>query len=647
MSASAQASAIRQRPDQAPSKAARELVRRGVALAGRDRFDEAAAALKRAIAAAPNFLEAHRAYVRVRADFQGQRDEVKAEYEALMAKEAANPVYPLALALSLRGRSEMVWLKKVAELAPESPWGHYARSFVIQGRIWEMINETYDGKGEEILAEALKAITGDPTVSDFYLRAIRLQENLGKLDEALATAEQMAAQPALRAEGLGQLWRLRLAKARGAETEQESLRRELAKLAHGARDLKLLAAIREAYAALLKDAASAEAIERRIRRLDPAWYPERGKTLFALALNSSGLPYAIRTANRQSAIYEKLRQIVGQREADWRKESRLLEGLLALGPNTGLQKRIYATLFSGARKAGDTTAMIKYGERLHELDALDTAPLARIALALAEQKSDLTRALQYARRAEAALAEFRPLPRPPDIPAEEFAASFSLARQEQNHRQQQALALDAAGWVLSRMGHLQEAAARLRRSVALHRAETSLEHLAETLRQLGENSETGQIAREINDRLLAEIKRELTSKPALDFQLTAVDGRQYRLADLKGKVVVVSFWATWCGLCVAEMPLLVKAYEKYRERGFELLAISADDPADREQVRQFARAHRLTFPVLYDDGIARRYGAAGYPANVLIDRQGNIRWESGALTDGGRRLELLLHELLK
>lgn len=126
---------------------ARDLVKRGADLAGRDRIDEAIATLKKAIAASPNFLEAHREYIRMKADFQGKVDDVKAEYEALMAKEPDNPVYPMALAMAVRGRNEMAWYRRAVELAPEWSWGHYANSFVIPGRTWEMINsEKFDGK---------------------------------------------------------------------------------------------------------------------------------------------------------------------------------------------------------------------------------------------------------------------------------------------------------------------------------------------------------------------------------------------------------------------------------------------------------------------------------------------------------------------
>jgi peroxiredoxin len=153
---------------------------------------------------------------------------------------------------------------------------------------------------------------------------------------------------------------------------------------------------------------------------------------------------------------------------------------------------------------------------------------------------------------------------------------------------------------------------------------------------------------EINAKLLESVKSRFVTRPAKDFQLESIDGRKYRLSDLKGKVVLVNFWATWCGPCVAEMPLFARVYEKYKGQGFELLAISNDDPADRDLVRQFAQKHQLNFPALYDDGIAKLYGVDGYPVSVFIDRQGNIRYvQDGPFDVGGRRLEIILNELLK
>jgi peroxiredoxin/Tfp pilus assembly protein PilF len=649
LSISAQTSDGGRRFDAPPPKAARDLVKRGVQLAGQDRVDEAIAAVKKATAIAPNYLEAHLVYLRLKVDFQGKVDEVRSEYESLMAKEPDNPIYPTAMSQALSGRVvTFPLLKKVAELAPEWSWGHYAQSWVILGRGFDMIGEKYDGKGDQILGEVLKAIEKDGAVKIFYVRAIDLQERLGRLDEAILIAEKMAAQPELRSDGLAKLWRLRLTKAKGAEAEKESLRAELARLSSGSRDIVLLATIRDAHDTLLKDPVRAAAIERQIHRLDPTWYPERGSAMFIILLNNTRIPFPLLAANRQFAIYEKLHQIVLQREADTRKEMRQIESLLLLSPNQGVKEFIYAALFSSARQAEDVPSMIKYAEQLLLLNARNTAPLARIALTMAKNKTALPRALRYARRAESAVAQFHLMQRPPEIPARDFESRFSLKDQQENFRRQQALALDAEGYVLFQMGQTKEAETKLRRSVELNKTETSLSHLAATLKSLGLVDEADKIAQELDASMLESIKRQFINTPSKDFQLEAIDGRRYRLSDLKGKVVLVSFWATWCGPCVGEMPLLAKTYAKYKDRGFEILAVSGDDPGEREKVLQFAKTHGLTFPVLYDDGVARLYDVVGYPGNIFIDRQGNIRYsQDGAFDEGDRRLEIILGELLK
>ncbi len=96
------------------------------------------------------------------------------------------------------------------------------------------------------------------------------------------------------------------------------------------------------------------------------------------------------------------------------------------------------------------------------------------------------------------------------------------------------------------------------------------------------------------------------------------------------------------------MPLFAKAYEKYKDQGFEILAISDDDPADRDKVQRFAKEHRLNFPVLYDEGVvAKLYDLQGYPGNIFIDRQGNVRYAQVGGFDDERRLEIILKELFK
>ena len=163
--------------DAPPPPAARDLLKQAIELAGQDRIEEAVANIKKAIAIAPSYLAAHQEYLRLRIQFQGKVDEAVAEYQSLMIREPANPVYPAALWLSGRAPSGSALFKKVAELAPEWSWGHYANSFVILGRDYEMMNEKYEGRGEQILGEALKAIEQNRSVANFYTQTIHLQEN--------------------------------------------------------------------------------------------------------------------------------------------------------------------------------------------------------------------------------------------------------------------------------------------------------------------------------------------------------------------------------------------------------------------------------------------------------------------------------------
>jgi peroxiredoxin/tetratricopeptide (TPR) repeat protein len=634
--------------DTPPPRAARDLVRQGAALAARNRIEQAIVSIRKAIAIAPNYLEAHRQYLRLRIEFQGKVDEARAEYEALMAQEPANPIYPVAMSQTLSGRMPTFPLvRKAAELAPEWSWGHYAKSFVILGRDFDVMNDKYEGRGEQMLAEVLKAIERNSSVEIFYIRAIHIQEKLNQIDEAISTAEKMSADSSLHARGLTELWRLRLIKAKGSDAAKENLRSELAKLSGGSKDIPVLAAIRNAYATLLKDPAGADAIEKNIRKVDPGWYAERGESSFRVEVNSTGVPFPILAANRQLSIYTKLREIVLRREADNRNQMREIESLLLLHPNPGLKRLIYGVLFGVARRAEDVQSMIRYSAALLLLDRTNTTPLARIALTMAGRKMFLPTALRYARRAEIAMSEFRPMNRPPDIPTLDFELRYSPANQQENFKRQQAMALDAVGYVLFQMGNNQEAEIKLRRSVEVNKTEASLAHLAAVLEKLGRTEEAQKIGRELDASVLETVKRQFVNRPSKDFQLEAIDGRKFRLSDLKGKVVLLSFWATWCAPCVSEMPQLAKTYTKYKDRGFEILAVSTDDANERDKVREFARSHALPFPVLYDEGVARLYDIDGYPGNVFIGRDGNIRYSQGAFSDGDRRIEILLEELLK
>lgn len=119
----------------------------------------------------------------------------------------------------------------------------------------------------------------------------------------------------------------------------------------------------------------------------------------------------------------------------------------------------------------------------------------------------------------------------------------------------------------------------------------------------------------------------LAQRPvALDATFTTLDGRQIRLADLRGKTVMVVFWATSCPICKGEMPNLIETYRKYQPRGFELIAVAMtyDSPED---VKNFAKSAGLPFPVVMDTSgdLARAFSDTKVvPTTFLIDGNGKL-----------------------
>ena len=130
-----------------------------------------------------------------------------------------------------------------------------------------------------------------------------------------------------------------------------------------------------------------------------------------------------------------------------------------------------------------------------------------------------------------------------------------------------------------------------------------------------------------------EMMKERINKPEIDFTLKGLDGKSVTLSDLKGKVVVLDFWATWCGPCKASFPALQRIYEKYKENpNVVILALDTWERmagAEREEeVKKFIADNKYTFPVLYDDGFVERYGVEGIPTKFVIDKKGMIQFKS-------------------
>ena len=118
----------------------------------------------------------------------------------------------------------------------------------------------------------------------------------------------------------------------------------------------------------------------------------------------------------------------------------------------------------------------------------------------------------------------------------------------------------------------------------------------------------------------------LAGQLAPDFALKSLSGENLRLSEFRGEVVMINFWATWCGPCRQEMPLLDELHQRYQKVGFRLLGVNIDD--DRRSVIKMVRVLGLNFPVLLDERkhVSRLYDVDAMPATLLIDRTGIVRY---------------------
>jgi len=124
------------------------------------------------------------------------------------------------------------------------------------------------------------------------------------------------------------------------------------------------------------------------------------------------------------------------------------------------------------------------------------------------------------------------------------------------------------------------------------------------------------------------------SPPAPAFKLANRAGGDMSLSDLKGQVVMINFWASWCGPCRQEFPALDQIYSKYKPMGFQMVAINVE--TEKADAERFLGKTPVSFPILFDpdNQVSGSYGVSAMPTTFLVDRQGRLRWQHRAYKPG-------------
>lgn len=151
------------------------------------------------------------------------------------------------------------------------------------------------------------------------------------------------------------------------------------------------------------------------------------------------------------------------------------------------------------------------------------------------------------------------------------------------------------------------------------------------------------------ERIESTVRRLSLPGNVMEVKGTTIDGQEFNVEDWRGKVVLVDFWATWCGPCIGELPNVKKLYDTYHDKGFEVVGISLDD--DEQALRQFLKDREIAWTTLFpaneddrgwENPIAQHYGVSGIPTAILLDKEGKVV----NLNARGERLGESLAELL-
>ncbi|MBT3205756.1 MAG: TlpA family protein disulfide reductase [Gammaproteobacteria bacterium] len=136
--------------------------------------------------------------------------------------------------------------------------------------------------------------------------------------------------------------------------------------------------------------------------------------------------------------------------------------------------------------------------------------------------------------------------------------------------------------------------------------------------------------------------------PAADFTLKSLSGKNLKLSEYAGNVVLLNFWASWCAPCRLEMPLLNDLHNKYEKLGFVILGVNVEEQTD--EARAYITDRPVDFPILFDDqnSVSKQYNVIAMPTTVMIDRNGNMRYlHQGYIPGDEKKYKKMIKKLIR
>ncbi|MBI5463623.1 MAG: redoxin domain-containing protein [Ignavibacteriales bacterium] len=385
------------------------------------------------------------------------------------------------------------------------------------------------------------------------------------------------------------------------------------------------------------------------------WYERLDQKVVADSLRQIHI-----AANPKGKVAEFVRRTEAFQEKDAAQRVVLIEKFLTDFSLRDDERRNIIGLLSYAY------VQLKQYDKAEQLGALDGSMLNSIAWGMIEKGEELEKGVAYAKRGVDALRSPNPVNKPSYV---------SMAQWVKSNEYQLGMVLDTYAYGLFQLGKKQEA------EVAYAEAYTFLKkedpdvnaRYVEALVANGKFTKAMEVSADVirlgksNDKTLAAYKsayvkakgsekgfdkvvedaknfakvelknkalKDRVNKPAVDFALKNLDGSVVKLSELRGKVVVVDFWATWCGPCKASFPYLQKVYDKYKANpNIVILAVNTwENKSGTERVelvKKFIADNKYTFTVIYDEDnkYVEKYGVEGIPTKFIIDKKGYIQFK--------------------